>query len=123
MTSVRQDHAPAAAHGRARVRMGAALGALAITATLLILTLRPLPPVVHAAGPVFEADPRALPADGDVVDACGELVARHLRDGLRLQQPGALQVLGIGCVVVAGVGAERRGHRADEPARLDPLGG
>jgi inner membrane transporter RhtA len=39
------------------------------------------------------------------------------------QQPGVLQVLGVACVVVAGIGAERRGHREDEPVRLDPLGG
>ena len=39
------------------------------------------------------------------------------------QIPGVLQVVGVACVVVAGVGAERRGHREDEPMRLEPLGG
>jgi inner membrane transporter RhtA len=50
-------------------------------------------------------------------------IAAVIGAALLSQQPGALQVLGIGCVVVAGVGAERRGHRTDEPVRLDPLGG
>ena len=39
------------------------------------------------------------------------------------QEAGALQVLGVVLVVVAGIGAERRGHRDGEPIRLEPLGG
>ena len=37
--------------------------------------------------------------------------------------PGPLQAVGIACVVVAGIGAERRGHRPGEPALPEPLGG
>ena len=39
------------------------------------------------------------------------------------QIPTAVQVGGVACVVVAGIGAERIGHREDEPARLESLGG
>ena len=38
------------------------------------------------------------------------------------QLPNALQVVGVGLVVIAGIGAERGGHRGDEPARLDMPG-
>jgi inner membrane transporter RhtA len=38
------------------------------------------------------------------------------------QVPHALQVVGVVLVVTAGVGAERNGHRDDEPPAFEPLG-
>lgn len=41
---------------------------------------------------------------------------------LLAQVPNALQVVGVALVVVAGIGAERVGHRDDVPGRVEPPG-
>jgi len=38
------------------------------------------------------------------------------------QVPHALQVVGVVLVVTAGIGAERNGHRDDDPPAFEPLG-
>lgn len=112
--------APVAALVTAVVGIPQAWGGFDLEVLLIGILVAVLMPVIPYAFELYALRRMTAAAFGTLMalePAIGTLVGAVMLG----QVPSPLQGVGMACVVIAGIGAERQGHRG-EPARFEPLG-